>query len=139
MLMVFIFGAVLISITVIVHTFGLLALSRLMVAMVGTFHLDFSSVRKTFAMIVTVLALFLIHGIEIWVWAIAYLASGALTNLPDSLYLSTLTFSTLGYGEVHLDIDWRLLTGMEGVNGFILIGWSTAYLVAVSQQRNVPA
>ncbi len=134
MLVVFLFGSLLISITVVVHSFGLIALSKFMVAMVGTFRLEYSNVGKTAAMIATVLGLFLIHGIEIAVWAIAYLGSGALTTLADAFYLSTLTFSTLGYGEVRLPLGWRLLTGMEGVNGFILIGWSTAYLVAASGQ-----
>jgi hypothetical protein len=28
--------------------------------------------------------------------------------------------------------EWRLLASLEGINGFLLIGWSTAYLVAAS-------
>ena len=41
-------------------------------------------------------------------------------------------FSTIGYGELAFDPSWRLLTALEGINGFIMIGWSTAYLVRAS-------
>ena len=126
-------GAVLISLTVIVHTFGLFSLSRLMTAITGTFHLEYSNARKTAAMIATVLGLFVVHGVEIWIWAVAYLTTNAVADLPNAIYLSMLTFSTLGVNDAQLDMAGRLLAGMEGLNGFILIGWSTAYLVSASQ------
>jgi len=135
MLNVSLIGAVLISLTVIIHTFGLFSLSRLMTAITGTFHLEYSNARKTAAMIATVLGLFVIHGVEIWIWAVAYVTSGAVAELPNAIYLSMLTFSTLGVSDGQLDIGGRLLAGLEGVNGFILIGWSTAYLVAASQSE----
>jgi hypothetical protein len=44
-------------------------------------------------------------------------------------------FSTVGYGQIVIAPEWRLLTALEGINGFILIGWSTAYLVGVSTRH----
>ncbi len=40
---------------------------------------------------------------------------------------------TLGYGDITLETPWRLLTGVESLNGVILIGWSTALSFAVIQ------
>jgi hypothetical protein len=58
-----------------------------------------------------------------------------LAPFPDfatSLYFSTVTFSTLGFGDVVPTERWRLFAAPETVNGFLMIGWSTAYLVAAS-------
>ncbi|MNT82286.1 voltage-gated potassium channel [compost metagenome] len=55
---------------------------------------------------------------------------GFFDSFEIALYFSTVTFSTIGYGDVIPHPEWRLLAGMEGVDGFLLIGWSTAYLVA---------
>jgi hypothetical protein len=34
----------------------------------------------------------------------------------------------LGYGDVVLDRQWRLFGAIEGANGLLLFGWSTAFL-----------
>ena len=80
-------------------------------------------------MVATVLGLFALHTVEIWVWALAYLWLGALPDLHDALFFSTLSFSTLGAEEISPTPEWRLFGSIEGVNGFLLIGWSTAYLI----------
>ena len=59
-----------------------------------------------------------------------YILIGAFQDFPSALYFSTITFSTVGYGDLVPDVHWRLFAALEGVNGFLLIGWSTAYLIA---------
>ncbi len=86
-------------------------------------------------MVTTVLGLFFVHTVEIWAWAFVYLSLGVVPSLEASLYFSTTTFSTVGYGDMVLPHSWRLLGALEGVNGFLLIGWSTAYLVAASTRH----
>lgn len=86
-------------------------------------------------MIAIVLGLFTVHTAEIWFWAVVYLLTGTLQSFADALYFSTVTFSTIGYGDLVLSHDWRLLSALEGVSGFLLIGWSTAYLVAASTRH----
>ena len=63
--------------------------------------------------------------VEIWLWAACYLALGIAAEFETALYFSTATFATVGYGDIVAGEDWRLLTALEGINGFILIGWST--------------
>jgi voltage-gated potassium channel Kch len=82
------------------------------------------------AMIVAVIGIFGVLTIEIWLWAACYYALGIGDSFETALYFSTATFATVGYGDIVAGADWRLLTALEGVNGFLLIGWSTAYLVA---------
>jgi hypothetical protein len=82
----------------------------------------------------TILILFIVTLLESLVWAVAYLALGALKGLEQALYFSTVTFTTLGYGEIVLDERWRLLASFEAANGIIMFGWSTAIVIAVVQR-----
>ena len=125
-------GSLLIAATVLIQTFGLITLSNSMPHVIGRLRLHRHHLGKIVAMVATVLGLFLIHTIEVWAWAILFVGIGAIGNFENALYFSTATFSTVGGGGVGLNPAWRLLTSLEGVNGFILIGWSIAYLVAAS-------
>lgn len=73
-----------------------------------------------------VLWLFLATIIHVWVWALLYVALGALESLETAVYFSTVTFTTLGFGDVVLDDEWRLLSAFEAANGLLMFGWSTA-------------
>jgi hypothetical protein len=72
---------------------------------------------------------------EIVIWAVAFIWTGALPDWETALYFSTATFSTLGFGDVVVGKNWRLFGSFEGVNGFLLIGWSTAYLISASMRH----
>lgn len=74
--------------------------------------------------------LFVLHGAEIWLYAGFYLAVGALPSLEAALYFSTASYTTVGYGDVVLEPGWRVLSA----NGIILLGWSTAFFVAIVSQ-----
>ena len=82
----------------------------------------------------TILILFIVALLESLAWAVAYLSLGALKGLEQALYFSTVTFTTLGYGEIVLDERWRLLASFEAANGILMFGWSTAVVVAVVQR-----
>jgi hypothetical protein len=128
-------GTAVISTTVLIHTAGLVFLTRTIGAIIRRWRLHRHHLGRTLAMVATVLGLFLVHTIEIWLWAVIYVAISAITGIAEALYFSTATFSTIGYGDIVLATDWRLLSALEGVSGFLLIGWSTAYLVAASTRH----
>ena len=96
-----------------------------------------SSWYDTFVVAAFVLWLFLATIIEVWLWAGVYLFLGAIDTLEEALYFSTVTFSTLGYGDVVLDRSWRLLGSFEAANGLFLFGWSTALVFVVVQCLHV--
>ena len=75
-------------------------------------------------------------SLNFWLWAAAYFWLAAVKDFPGALDLSTAMFSTLGYdGAEMLSPDWRLLSALEGINGFLLIGWSTAYLIGAATRH----
>jgi voltage-gated potassium channel Kch len=128
-------GTVIISATVLFHTLGLVLLTRIMARVVRWFSLHKHDFGKSVAMVTTVLGLFLIHAVEIWMWAIVFLLIDAIASFQDALYFSTVSFSTVGYGDIIVGTQWRLLASLEAINGFLLIGWSTAYLVSASTRH----
>jgi hypothetical protein len=128
-------GTLIISVTVLFHTFGLVMLTRIMARIVHWFRLHKHDFGKSVAMVTTVLGLFLIHSIEIWIWAVVFLSIDAIASFQDALYFSTVSFSTVGYGDIIVGEQWRMFASLEAINGFILIGWSTAYLVSASTRH----
>ncbi len=87
-------------------------------------------------LIFTSVLFLMLHLIEIMLWAITYrqlVAPDELRSLQDAFYFSIVTFTTLGYGDITLGEQWRILSGVEAVNGILLIGWTTALLFAVIQ------
>ena len=79
------------------------------------------------------LLLAVLHGIECVIWAAAYLWVGVLDSPTDALLYSIDSMATLGASGLTLQRPWQLMGGLEAVNGMILFGVSTAYVVAVMQ------
>ncbi len=92
--------------------------------------------RKAGVIIRTTLFLIILHFVEIMMWALAYVvvAKNELESLEAAIYFSAVTFTTLGYGDITLSSQWRLLSGFEAINGIVLIGWTTAFLYAILQR-----
>lgn len=65
----------------------------------------------------------------VWVWAAIFMLYDLFDSLEPALYFAVVTFTTLGYGDVTLPPDWRLLSGICAANGLLLFGLSTAFLV----------
>jgi carbon starvation protein CstA len=129
-------GTLLMALTVLVHLAGLVLMGRLTPAVAKWLGFHTHDFGRALVMTGSVLGLFLLHTIEVWLWAAAFESVGAVRNFSNALELSTAMFSTLGYdGSEVIAPQWRLLTALEGINGFLLIGWSTAYLVGVATRH----
>ncbi len=127
-------GMCMIALTVIVHTVGIIVLIRLLRGRVVPTDRHMSLFRMVCVLVFTVLALFFAHTIEIWLWALLYIWLGAFEIIEPALYFSTVTFTTLGFGDITLSSRWRLLSSFEAANGMILFGVSTAFVFAVIER-----
>lgn len=70
----------------------------------------------------------------VWAWALTMLALGVFDTLELAVYFSLVAFTTLGFGDVLLPVEWRLLAGMAAANGLLNIGLVTALLVEALRQ-----
>ena len=118
--------------TVSMHGAGIAGLARILRLdpMAVEAHHHFS-IRHTSLTLAVVLALFTLHGLEIWLYAALYLALGAVRDLEAAVYFSTMTYAAIGFGDAEMKSAWRLLSAIEGINGVLLLGWSTAFFVTV--------
>jgi hypothetical protein len=94
-------------------------------------HIPPLSPRTLIFTLMLVLALFVLHGVEIWLYATLYLALGAIGNLETAVFLSTIAYGGNGFNDIYLLHSWRLLAAIECINGVLLLGWSTAFFVTV--------
>ncbi|MCO6185125.1 potassium channel family protein [Rhizobium sp. L1K21] len=121
-------GIILISATVVIHTYGLMFVTYTMNWITARFRIR-GRRNRVLAMNTVVIGIFAVMTVEVWLWAAVYDLLGTMPDFETSLYLSTTTFSTVGFGDVVPNHQWRILAALESINGFLLIGWSTAYLV----------
>ena len=119
--------------TATIHGVGLSLLIR---AMAGerrderAHHMVPMSLRGMGFTLLIVLGLFALHGAEIWLYAALYDAIGAAESFDNALYFSTISYAAIGYSDVVIADAWRLVGAVEGINGVILLGWSTAFFVS---------
>ncbi len=104
-------------------------------------------IAPRFKVLLGVGAIFVAHVVEIWIFALGYYATlqfpsmgnlvGELSGhgiLLDCAYLSFITFTTVGYGEIVAQGYLRYLTGVEALTGLILITWSASFLFIEMQK-----
>jgi hypothetical protein len=130
-------ATLMVGLTVSIHFVGLLGLMWVLRARGHRFRAHESAVGQGAAIVFVVLGLVAILTLEIWLYGVVYLSLGALPDFESALYFSTTSFTTIGYGDVVLDKSWRLFGAVEGANGLLLFGWSTAFLIAVTARMRI--
>ena len=130
-------ATLMVGLTVIIHFAGLLGLMWMLRARGHRFRAHESAVGQGAAIVFVVLGLVAILTVEIWLYGMVYFSLGALPDFESALYFSTTSFTTIGYGDVVLEKSWRLFGAVEGANGLLLFGWSTAFLIAVTARMRI--
>lgn len=95
--------------------------------------------RDRAAMLRIIFALLALHIVEIWCYGLTY---WGLIQIPDTgflhgnegadtvfdaVYLSAITFSTVGFGDLAPVGAIRLVSGLESLTGLLLITWSASF------------
>jgi len=76
----------------------------------------------------------LLHLVEITLWAFLYLWREAMPDLQSAVYFSAVTYTTTGYGDLVLPMEWRLVGAVEALTGILMCGWSTAFFLTVGNR-----
>ncbi|UCD51386.1 MAG: two pore domain potassium channel family protein [Phycisphaerales bacterium] len=69
--------------------------------------------------------------LQMGLWAGLFLACGEFQDFNAAFYHSAVNFSTLGYGDVVMSQERRLLGALEAANGVMMFGLTTSILYAV--------
>lgn len=129
-------SASLILLTVGIHFVCLRALSSILPKWLAT---------RELVVLVTLCGVFLAHVIEIGLYAAAFywltnianvgtLTGSASFTYMDYFYYSTVMYTSLGIGDVVPSEHLRIISGLETLNGLVLIGWSTSFTFLVMRR-----
>lgn len=81
-----------------------------------------------------ILALLLSHLLQIAIWAWLLHVAGIVTNPHTSILFSGSTYTTVGFANDTLPLQWQLLAIIMAVSGLFAFAWSTSIMYTLSQQ-----
>ncbi|MCW5746983.1 MAG: two pore domain potassium channel family protein [Alphaproteobacteria bacterium] len=132
MLLAMVVVTVLVVVTLLIHYEVLRLTSALLPAL--------TIVSPRFRIFFVMLACFAAHTVEVWVFGLAYLVLDSLPNfgsfggpahapfsIPDYVYFSVVTYTSLGLGDIYPTGGLRLVAGVEALTGLLMIGWSASF------------
>jgi hypothetical protein len=94
--------------------------------------------HKRTKVLYAILSIITLHVVEIWIfgsaiWALLHvpdtgtLRGPQVIDLFECIYLSAVTFSTVGFGDIAPVGPIRFLAATEALTGFVLITWSASF------------
>lgn len=129
-------GGVMIGATVLMHAVALDAIMRHARGVETRMQKIFRRSWRPVMSAATVVAIFAVHVVQIWMWAgLLYgLSCAPLADFETALRFATATYTTVGDSPIVLDTSCRMLGGVAGANGFLLFGWTTAFIFELIAQ-----
>ena len=71
--------------------------------------------------------------VQVGIWALLFQIVGEFERFDTAFYHSAVNFATLGYGDIVMSDQHKLLGPIQAINGVLMIGVSTAALLATFQ------
>jgi len=127
-------GALLVSLTVLIHGATLAMAIRRLSRDVGTGRRSF--LADSWLLSRLAIWAVLAHLAEIVLWGLFYHWRGIMPDAEVSFYFSAVTYATIGYGDVVPPAAWRLLASMEGLIGILMCAWSGGSFFAVAARMH---
>jgi hypothetical protein len=104
-------------------------------------NVDRVKINHRYKIFLIIIAIFTAHTFAVWLYGAVYyllaeLKLGYLVKVDtdqkvwdfmEYVYYSAVTYSSLGFGDLVPKAEIRFLTGVEVLNGLVLIGWSASY------------
>lgn len=122
-------AVVLVAVCILVHYEALRVASTLLPRL---------AIRPRARILFVMAAAFLAHSLEVWIFGVAYwliahtLAIGDIAgkvtgSFPEYIYFSTVSYTSLGLGDLYPTGALRLLTGVEALLGLAMIAWTGSF------------
>jgi voltage-gated potassium channel len=124
-------AAVIVIVCLLLHVAGILLMAEWLLQHRRYFERSAARIHISSLMILLFSGIMLLHVAETSLWAVFYYSRALFPDFETSLYFSLVSYAAIGYGDVLLPRNWRLLGAIEGVSGLLLCGISTAFIFAV--------
>ena len=80
---------------------------------------------------IILLFLFLGHLFQFATWGALFVFLGEFQDFGTAFYHSAVNFTSLGYGDIVMSEEWRLLGALEAANGVLMFGITAGLVLAV--------
>ena len=131
MLTSLLFGSLMIVANMGVQVFVILLLIRALMRRFGGSTEPLTLAQDTRVLSEVLLVLFIGHFVQCATWAVLFLFLGEFTEMRTALYHSIVNFASLGYGDIVMSEQWRMLGALEALNGVLMLGLSSGTLLAL--------
>jgi|SRR5215469_15050062 len=91
---------------------------------------SFRPIRSAALVVESSVAIIILHGLVILLWA-AFYRMQCFSSWELAFYFSASSYATVGYGDVVLSSNWRLLGPLESVTGVLMCGVSVCLLFSL--------
>ena len=71
--------------------------------------------------------------LQISIWGALFMYLGEFQDFTTAAYHSAVNFATLGYGDIVMSEQHRILGPMQAINGVLMVGVSTAVVMSALQ------
>lgn len=72
--------------------------------------------------------------LQVTLWGLLFIGLGEFNELYEAVYHSAVNFASLGYGDIVMSKQWKLLGPLEAINGVLMVGMTAAALMVILQQ-----
>jgi hypothetical protein len=117
------------ALCVAIHAAGMVALAMVLLGKDGNPQRRFGP--DLWLLIRLAWGIIVIHVVEILVWAAFYVWMGCMPDLERAYYFSSVTYTTVGYGDLVLSPQWRSMAAAEALTGILMTGLSTGFFFMV--------
>lgn len=90
-----------------------------------------SNRRTTYVISVIMTMLFIGHLVQVAVWAILFMFVGEFSDFLTAYYHSMVNFASLGYGDIVMSEQWRLMGAIEASIGVLMFGVSAGAMLSI--------
>jgi hypothetical protein len=117
--------------SVLLYSMAMALFVRFVVMLIRSGYTEFGFWKNVLVMMLLTLLTAVAHLLPITLWAVVLLLCGETANLEEAIYFSAQSYTAVGYGDIAISRQWRILGPLEAVNGLLLFGLSTGLLFAV--------
>ena len=84
-------------------------------------------------LVIVMVAMMCGNFVQITLWGLLVVQLGEFADYYEAIYHSCVNFTSLGYGDVVMSKNWKLLGPLEAINGVLMLGMTAASLMVVLQ------
>lgn len=131
MLIPLLLGTLTVAVTMGVQVFAVVYMVKWLISYLNEHELSASFRIDAYMLSVVLTVMFVGHILQIAIWSLLFVSIGEFDGFALAFYHSAVNFASLGYGDIVMSEQWRLLGALEASNGVLMFGLTTGTLLTV--------